>query len=140
MNFSLARIYQFTAIALFAGSALMQGAQQGTFHLPVEAHWGLTVLEPGDYSLSLPALSLGETQIVVQTGRKMVFEMPAITENQPYSASSFLKLSSIDGEYFITEFSSGATGKMYTFTVPKAVRRQLIAGRSVDKSLALSVK
>ena len=130
---------KFAAIAIFATSGLMQGAEHGKFHLPMEAHWGESVLPPGYYAMTLPALSLGQWQLVIEHSGKVIFEVPATTDAEEYSGEDFLKLSAVNDQYFVTEFSSGSTGKKFTFSLPKSVRRQL-ATAPHGKSLALDVK
>ena len=131
---------KFAAIATFATSGFMQGAEHGKFHLPMEAHWGESVLPPGDYAITLPARSLGQWQFVIEHSGKVIFEVaPLTTDAQEYSAANFLKLSAVNDQYFVTEFLSGATGKKFTFSVPKSTRRQLAAAPH-GKNLALDVK
>ena len=127
------------ALAAFASIGVMQGGVQGTFHLTDEARWGQAVLQPGDYTIVLPTPSLDQPRLCVQGEGKTAFELPNITEYQNYSNRSYLKLTQVDGEYFVTEFSSGATGKTFTFQMPKAVRRHL-AANGVPNTLALDVK
>jgi hypothetical protein len=137
MRFSLAHIFSVTALAALTGTASMQGA---TFHLSTPAHWGEVVLAPGDYKLSLPAPSLGRVAFRIEGAGQSVFAFPVSTNDaQSNSASSYLKLSEIDGAYFIREFSSGATGKTFTFAMPKQTRHQEMA-KGHDNSFALSVK
>ncbi len=58
INLSVNRIFNIAVLTAFAGAGLMQAAEQAAFHLPVTAHWGQVVLQPGDYKMSLPALRL----------------------------------------------------------------------------------
>lgn len=139
MRFSIARVLSFAAVAAFASTGLMQGAVHNTFHLSTETHWGNSVLEPGDYAIDVPVTSLGRTQLLVHGAGKIVFEVPLTQYAQKNSDSNYLKLSKIDGEYFISEFSSGATGQTFTFSVPKAKHHQLTA-RGNEGNLALAVK
>jgi hypothetical protein len=139
MSVSRLQTLGLTALAAFACTGVMQAAEQGTFHLPMEAHWGQTVLEPGDYTIIQPTVSFDSMPLRVVGGEKSVFEPSHLAEFRQYSDSSYLKLTTVDGEYFVTEFSSGATGKTFRFDIPKSVRRHL-ATRRVDGTLALAVK
>lgn len=123
MSIQKGHVAKFAAMALLASSALMQGAEHGTFHLPMEAHWGKTVLQPGDYKVILPAPSLGEFDLRVECAGKIVYRTAARPDAQPLSNSSSLKLTNINGQYVVTEFSSGATGQVFEFPLPKASRR-----------------
>jgi hypothetical protein len=139
MRISIAHIFTWTAVAAFAGVASMQAAQQGRFHLPTEAHWGRTVLQPGDYTINLPIASTGELMLRVQGEGKNVFELPRLTNREEYSNSNYLTLQKIDGEYFVTSFRSGASGKTYDFFAPKPKHRELMS-RDGEAGLALAVK
>jgi hypothetical protein len=138
VNLSITRILNLAALTAFAGTGLMQAAEQATFHLPVTAHWGQMVLEPGDYKMSLPALSLGKIAFQVIGSDKSFFELPQSTTVNDPSNSSHLKLVVFNGSYFVREFTSGPTGKMFTFAVPKTSHRQQVA-KGGDNSLAVTV-
>ena len=126
------------AIALFAGATLVQGAEQGTFHLPFQARWGQAVLAPGDYSLRWPTPSAGNWQVRVITAEgKTVYELPMYSELTSYSDSNTLTLTNVNGQYVATKLSIGAAGKNYGFAVPKSMRR-LSSAISADK-LALAI-
>ncbi len=47
------------------------------------------------------------------------FEMPMSTSVYGTSDTSYLKLVEINGSYFVREFTSGASGKVFTFGVLK---------------------
>lgn len=132
------RVLTFIAFAVFTGSALMQGAGQGKFHLATEAHWGNSVLPAGDYEITLPNPALRQPQLRIDGAGKVLLQLPLVTDAQPISANSYLKLSNIGGEYFVTELSSGASGKSYTFSVPKSSR--LIAKRGGGRELTVTFK
>src|SRR5947209_15989236 len=118
MSVSIGRMVNLGALA-FISTALMQAAQQGTFHLPVTAHWGQVVLEPGDYRMSFPSPSAGQIEFLVQGAHKTVFELPLVTDVQNISSRSYFKLYAINGDYFIRELSFGPGGKTFTFSLPK---------------------
>jgi hypothetical protein len=131
-------LIKWAAIALFAGSALAQGAQHGTFHLPFQARWGETVLEPGDYSLTLPEPSIGNSQVrVIAAEGKTAYEMPLYTQTMLYSDSNKLILTNINGQHVVTDLSLGTLGKEWAFPVSKSIRN-LTSARSSDK-LALAI-
>lgn len=134
MSSSIGRIVTFATLAAFAGTGLMQAGQQASFHLPVEVHWGKVVLEPGDYKMSLPDVSIGERTIRVERGHHTVNELPLVTDLQKTSNNSELQLLRVDGAYFVREFSYGPTGKTFVFSVPKAVRQQMAEVRKVNAS------
>ncbi|HZS53820.1 MAG TPA: hypothetical protein VFA65_05420 [Bryobacteraceae bacterium] len=124
MRISIVRLLGVAAAAL-ACTGVMQAAEQGTFHLTNEIHWGKAVLEPGDYRMVLPAPGLRQPHFRIEGRSGMIFELPLTTGFQSYSDSNYLKLVKVDGNYFIQAFSSGATGKTFTFSVPKPTSRHL---------------
>ena len=139
MRVSPAHFFSLVVLAAFVGPAAMQGAQ-ATFHLPIPAHWGQVVLAPGDYKLLAPNLSVGQPMFRIDGEGKSAFALPKVTDNsEHYSKSSYLTLSEIDGSYYVKEFSSGATGKTFTFATPSDHRRQDIA-KGQGNSFVLSVR
>lgn len=138
---TISKLHKFTlaAIAAVACAGVMQAEEHGSFHLPVEAHWGRVVLEPGDYTIIQPGASLDQTTLRLVGQGKIVFESPLITEFRRYSDSSYLTLTKVDEQYFVTEYKSGVTGKTFTFNMPKETRRQ-VASRGMEQGLALAVK
>jgi hypothetical protein len=139
MRVSFAHILSLAAVAALASTATMQAAEQGKFHLSTPAYWGQAKLPPGDYKIEMPAPSLGHSGFVIEGDNKTVFEYPLVTNTTGnYTASNFLKLSEFGGNYYIREFASGATGKTFTFAIPKAIRRQEMANGK-DSGFALAV-
>ena len=122
MTLPISRISKFAAIAIFATSTLMQAAQQASFHLPVEAHWGNSVLAPGDYNIVVQLPSFGTTELKLEHEGKAVFELPLTTDVQRDSDANYLKLENINGQYFVTEFSSGQMGEKFNFSLPRSIR------------------
>lgn len=140
MRVSLAHVINLAALVAFAGTATMQGADIARFHLSTPAHWGEAVLPPGDYTLILPALSLGRAAFRVEGDHKKMYEFPLTTDrSQRYSRSSYLTLAEINGAYYVRGFSSGPEGKTFTFSLPKQARGQEFANRR-ENSLALTVR
>jgi hypothetical protein len=138
MTIQTSGFVKLAAIVLFAGSALMQGAEQGSFHLPFQARWGETVLEPGDYTVKWPAPTIGDWPVrVTAAAGKTVYELPLYGELMPYSDSNKLILTNVNGEYVVTKLSLGAAGKAYGFPKPKSTRK--LTSASGDK-LALDIR
>ncbi|HWF45791.1 MAG TPA: hypothetical protein VG168_02205 [Bryobacteraceae bacterium] len=136
MNISIGRVMSFAAVAAFAATGLMQGAQKATFHLPVTAHWGMVLLQPGDYSMYLPELANGDTKLLVRGEGQIAFETPIVATTQEVSTTSYLKLRQVDGNYFIREVKLGPSGHDFTFSIPKAGHREQMA---MDGSKSLTV-
>lgn len=128
MNISLSSILSVALLssALTLGAA-KGNAQQATFHLPVEAHWNSAILEPGDYRLATPTLGVNEPAFVIRGTSASVYALPMVANIQATSNSSYLVLQKVNGEYFVTAYSSGAAGKNYLFATPKQARHQTVA-------------
>jgi hypothetical protein len=139
MRISIAHVFGVTAIAALACTGMAQAQEHGTFHLATEAHWGKAVLEPGDYRMVLPDPSLRQFPFRIEGSGHMIFALPLLTDFQAYSHSSYLKLVNVDGSYFVREFSSGVTGKAFTFSVPRPSRRQITVS-SADNTIDVAVR
>ena len=139
---SIVRVFNLVSVAALAalsGTAPMNAAQQATFHLTVPAHWGSTLLQPGDYKVFLPNLLTGEPEMRVMGAQKSVFEIPMATDVQEESEHSHLTLAYVNGEYFVKDFLSGPQGKSYKFAVPKAkTAEQWAQNRKSDISVAVN--
>ncbi len=117
MGISTLRMMSLALLAAAVGTASMHAATQATFHLSVPTHWGQAVLQPGDYSIYLPAPSGGETSLRVVGAGKTVFEFPLLVEQQTSKKTSYLRLAQVNGNYFVRSFSSGVGGQVYIFSV-----------------------
>jgi len=135
MNNSLVRMFKFAALMAVGGTALMQAAQQATFHLSVVTHWGRSVLQPGDYKMYLPDQALGQNLLKVEGAGKTVYIFPLVSELKKRSTSSRLDLSEIDGEYFVHDYCDGILGKQFTFQTPKTPRREQAAAKHASSSV-----
>lgn len=114
-------------------------AQQGKFTLPVEAHWGNAVLEPGDYRISGPAPTSTIGVIYIYGGGKAQMALPAVSDTQKLSGHSYLRLINVGGTYVVREFNSGYTGHSYTFGIPKTLRLRMTPQADHDVATLLDV-
>ncbi|MBV8552933.1 MAG: hypothetical protein JOY54_16690 [Acidobacteriaceae bacterium] len=130
MNRPLNRIGFAILAVVVSMSASHAAAQQATFHLPVTAHWGQAVLQPGDYKMTSPEPALGSSTFFVRGADMAAYTLPLTTEDRRASSSSYLQLVKVDGTYFVEEYNDGSAGKLFTFALPKAARRQTIAHAS----------
>lgn len=110
-------------------AAVSLNAQQGSFDLPVRAHWGAAVLEPGEHSLKIP---ISNGQAIVYLGSRAGTEMavPLTTERVTESSRSYLHLAKVNGEYYVDAFQSGLTGRRFIFPKAKSTRRSSPAGEA----------
>lgn len=114
------RMARISVIAIGLGlTALTLNAQQGNFNLPVPAHWGPAVLQPGEHTVRVPA-KIGQTLISLGTNGDTQMAMPLTAELIPQSNRNYLHLVKINGQYYVDVYQSGMTGKRYIFPKPKA--------------------
>ena|SRR5579875_1603949 len=105
----------------FCFAASRADAQKGIFDLPVEVHWGSTVLEPGEYTVDVPVSQPWPHQIyLIHNGKLLSIVLPEIENSGLQFDSSWLHLVSVHGAYYVEKYDSAATGKEFTFWVPKA--------------------
>jgi hypothetical protein len=126
--------YVWSGLAVLAALSLTAShaqAQQGTFHLPVEAHWGPVVLPPGLYQISVPKRAVWPEMMELSSHGKTIAILPELEASHPPSAHSYLSLVKIEGAYAIREFDSGASGQVFTFPLPKTSEKKLAGLRTV---------
>jgi hypothetical protein len=102
-------------------------ANEATFKLPVSAHFGNAMLQPGEYRMTISSPVTSINVIYLYGGGKVQATLPALTDTQELSDRSYLQLANVGGTYFVTKYISGVNGKTYTFDIPKAARRQTVA-------------
>lgn len=124
------------AISLIASPL---NAQQGRFNLPFEAHWGNAVLAPGAYRLTGPSATSPIGIVYISGNGTTQMVVPAITEFGNDSNRSYLKLVNVGGAYVVREFVSGATGRNYTFPIPKTLRLRMSPKADHDVATVIDV-
>lgn len=109
------------AIAVMAVSAVPANAQQlykATFNLPFEAQWGNTVMEPGEYTLTVEQ-ALGQKLIRLHGPAELaIFTGTSIPER--YSENGRLTFVNVNGLYTLKSLTASAIGQEYQFPVHKA--------------------
>jgi hypothetical protein len=106
------------ALALSFG-AVSAHAEQSTFNLPVEAHWGAVLLQPGHYELKVSSAPfLPHFMSVIQDGHTKLI-LPSVEEVVETSGQDYLRLVIVGNDYYIREYNSGSKGKRFTFLMPK---------------------
>jgi hypothetical protein len=121
--FKSSPILGLAALAVGLGlTATSASAQQATFHLPFVAHWGATVLEPGDYKLSAPVgwSAIHLIQVFSQRGHSSSMLPQSVDLPPGHLDRSSLELVNVNGAYFVRRYKSAFTGQVFTFPVPKA--------------------
>lgn len=94
----------------------LSAQQQGTFTLPVRAHWGSIVLEPGEHRVQVP-MPIGQTIVYLTTKGSTLLTMPQSTERNDDANRSYLHLTKVDGEYYVDAYQTNS-GKKLVFRTP----------------------
>jgi len=106
---------------LAASGASAATVASATFTLPAPAYWNSTLLQPGDYTLSLWRNPSGVELVYLRgEGVAATFIIPAGSEET--AGHSCLKLDDFNGTYVIRELDDSQIGRSYRFGVAKAVR------------------
>ncbi len=113
------RVARISALAIGLGLTVMTlNAQQGSFNLPVRAHWGTATLAAGEHRVEVP-LPVGSTILYLSGERNNQVTVPLVTERTEESNRSYLRLVRVNGEYYVDAYQSGPTGQRYYFQTPK---------------------
>jgi hypothetical protein len=123
VNLRTKRAWNTTLLAAaFCLTAFRADAQHATVNLPVEAHWGSAVLQPGEYRLDVPAAQSWPQHLSLTQNGRVVWISSIAEGSGRESDRSYLRLVTVGGTYFVREYSSGPTGKQFTFWIPKATQ------------------
>ena len=114
-------------------------AQQGSFNLPVEAHWGSAVLSPGTYKISGPSVTSPIGVLYISGSGQTQMAVPAETEIKNDTDRSYLKLVDVGGSYVVREYVSGTTGRNYRFGIPKTLRLHMSPKADHDMAMLIDV-
>jgi hypothetical protein len=123
------------AALLAATAAVAQSpSYKGTFTLPVEARFGNTVLEPGNYTIS----ALGNSQgIRVSSDRKSVSVLAAAYDLTREGDKSKITLVSTDDGYALRSFESESMGRSLRFVVTKNKHAERASGKQTTIEVGL---
>jgi len=107
-------------------SALPLSAQQvykATFELPFTAQWNRTILEPGEYTVTVEQ-GLAMRLIRVQGPRVTAVTVASSYNEEPLAEEGRLTFANVDGVYLLEQFHAGTLGQSFSFDRPKALQRQ----------------
>src|SRR5579863_6568449 len=102
-------------------AAIPANAQQlykGTFTIPFETKWGHTVMEAGQYTITVEE-AVGQKLLRIHGPGELTMFATA-SSLDPVGDNGNLTFVSIDGLYTLKTFSAGAIGQSFIFPVPKA--------------------
>ena len=108
-------------LCLAASQGKAQGTYQGQFTLPFEARWGLAVLPPGDYTISMN-LDAANRFLVVRGERKTAMILSVVADRKDISDHSQLTLVKTASGYRVQTLEAGEAGMTLTYSMPKSNR------------------
>lgn len=109
---------------------------QVSFTLPVRAHWGRVLLEPGRYTVEMP-FTMSWPRVIVR-GSETEVEMYPMTQSSGVETEiSYLRLVNVGGSYFVREYVSAGMEKVFTFTMPRKPAPKL-STKAPDKKVFAS--
>lgn len=122
-NLKLAMKVGFMALALClaASQGKAQGTYKGQFTLPFEAWWGLAVLPPGDYTISMD-LDAASNYLVVRGEGKTALILGIVSDRNDISDHSQLTVVKTAAGYTVQTLEAGEAGMTLTYSVTKSKR------------------
>jgi len=128
------------ALALTTVQARAQTVLRGTFDLPAAAYWGDTLLQPGQYTISMSAdaMDLAHVPMINLTGEGIHASFLGITKPRVESSRNYLEIAEVNGTYVIRAFDAGILGKKLAFGMTKAVKSKALRA-SVEPPISVPV-
>jgi len=128
------------ALGLTTAQANAQPLLRGTFELPAAAYWGDTLLQPGQYTItmSLEVRDVARVPAIYLSGEGMHATFLAIAKPAKETGRNFLDVANIDGTYVIRAFDAGTIGESFAFGVTKSVKSKVMRA-SAEPSIALPI-
>jgi hypothetical protein len=128
MNLHKHLIVPLALAAMFLGVTTSRAAAaevyKATFTLPVEAYWASTLLQPGEYSISLDSDYTRNSLIFLRGENVQTMILTGSIALENASEHSHLTLEEVNGIYVVRQLKAGTLGKDFRFGVAKAVRRR----------------
>ena len=109
------------AILFMAAAAVPAQAQtlyKATFELPFESQWGKTVIEPGQYTITVEQ-ALGQKLIRLHGASELAI-FAGLSAPEPVGDNGRLTFVNVDGVYTLKAFQATAIGKAFFFPVAKS--------------------
>lgn len=110
------------AAALGLGAQAASSNYKGSFNLPFETYWGGTVLEPGEYTVTIDNSQPGVSLLRVSGNGKTATVFAGPVEHKQISDNGRVVLVEVNGIHALKEFEAGSLGRVYSFSVPKEIR------------------
>ena len=128
------------ALGLTTTQANAQPVLKGTFELPAAAYWGDTLLQPGQYTISMSTdvHELAHVPAIHISGEGVTKTFLTVSKPNEGSGRSYLKIANIEGTYVVRTFSAGLLGRSFAFAVTKSVRNKALRA-SAEPAMAVPV-
>ena len=118
----------FVAAGVLASQAKGQSVE-GTFQLSSEVHWSQAVLEPGEYHISITAISSETVKLItIQSEQKEISFFGIAQASEKPETLSCLKIVSTNAGNFVQELASSDLGTRFVFLTPKIRRQGMTSG------------
>ncbi len=136
IRFALAAL----ALGMTTTIASAQPVLKGSFELPTAVYFGDTLLQPGQYSISMNTemRDLAYVQKISVNGEGVSKTFLAISNPTPESGRNCLKITRIDDTYVLAAFDSGILGRSYSFGLTRSVRTKILRA-SAGPNIAVPV-
>jgi hypothetical protein len=134
-QYALGAIALAAALGLTIPKANADQVYRGTFHLPFQTYWGGSVLEPGDYTVSMEGATERLSVIHVQGEKGVATILTGPVEVRDGVGKGRLVLANVNGLYAIRELDAGAIGKSFSFALPKNFRGVSQRGGASETSI-----
>jgi hypothetical protein len=128
------------ALGLTTVKANAQTMLTGTFELPAPAYWGDTLLQPGQYTISMSAEAhdIARVPVIRLSGEGIHATFLAIAKPAQETGRNSLDVANIDGTYVIRAFDAGTIGESFAFGVTKNVKSRALRA-SAEPTIALPI-
>jgi hypothetical protein len=129
------------ALGLTAVQAKAQPVLKGTFELPTAAYFGDTLLQPGQYTISMSTevRDLAHVPVIHLSGEGIHASFLAVARPEAESGRNFLDVANIDGTYVIRAFDAGTIGESFAVGVTKGVKSKALRASVELPGMAVSV-
>jgi hypothetical protein len=128
------------ALGLTTVKAAAQQGLNGTFDLPEATYWGNTLLQPGQYTISMAMEphDISRVPVIHLSGEGVNATFLAIAAPAHESGRNYLDIANIGGTYVIRAFDSGLLGESFSFGVTKSVKNKALSASS-EPAMAVPV-
>ncbi len=129
------------ALGLTTVNAKAQPVLKGNFELPTAAYFGDTLLQPGQYTISMSTevRDIAHVPVIHLTGEGINKTFLAIARPQAETSRNVLDVVNIDGAYVIKAFDAGTLGETFAFGISKNVRNKALRAGVELPGMAVAV-